>query len=263
MAPEVDHMPTRKALLYTHEAALPAACFDGTLMYTKDRLAQDPMVLQSTMREGTVVTLSIRLVEELMPTNWHYTQFFSIVLRKCMEGMQMQLIGRNYYDPGATVQLKQHKLELWPGYVTSIRQHENSMMLCCEISHKVLRMDTVLEQIAVITSRNKTNYRAAVEKELLGQVVMTRYNNATYRIDDIAWDQHPTDTFEGRKGNKMTFIEYYQNKYQKTIKDGKQPLLVSKPTLKNLRPVPSQVMIHCARQAQGPHIRGHQGPRPD
>ena len=138
MAPEVDHMPTRKALLYTHEAALPAACFDGTLMYTKDRLAQDPMVLQSTMREGTVVTLSIRLVEELMPTNWHYTQFFSIVLRKCMEGMQMQLIGRNYYDPGATVQLKQHKLELWPGYVTSIRQHENSMMLCCEISPKVL-----------------------------------------------------------------------------------------------------------------------------
>ena len=235
MAPEVDHTGTRKALLYTHEAALPAACFDGTLMYTKDRLAQDPMVLQSTMREGTVVTLSIRLVEELMPTDWHYTQFFSIVLRKCMEGMQMQLIGRNYYDPGSTVQLKQHKLELWPGYVTSIRQHENSMMLCCEISHKVLRMDTVLEQIAVITSRNKANYRAAVEKELLGQVVMTRYNNATYRIDDIAWDQHPTDTFEGRKGNKMTFIEYYQNKYQKTIKDGKQPLLVSKPTLKNLR----------------------------
>ncbi len=34
-------------------------------------------------------------------------------------------------------ELPRHKLEVWPGYVTSIRQHENNLLLCVDISHKV------------------------------------------------------------------------------------------------------------------------------
>ena len=36
--------------------------------------------------------------------------------------MKLELIGRDYFDPQAAILLKQYKLELWPGYVTSIRQ---------------------------------------------------------------------------------------------------------------------------------------------
>ena len=39
-----------------------------------------------------------------------------------MENMQLELIRRDYFDPKAAILLKQYKLELWPGYVTSIRQ---------------------------------------------------------------------------------------------------------------------------------------------
>ena len=39
-----------------------------------------------------------------------------------MENMQLELIRRDYFDPQAAILLKQYKLELWPGYVTSIRQ---------------------------------------------------------------------------------------------------------------------------------------------
>ena len=39
-----------------------------------------------------------------------------------MENMKLELIGRDYFDPQAAILLKQYKLELWPGYVTSIRQ---------------------------------------------------------------------------------------------------------------------------------------------
>ena len=235
MTPEVDHTATRKALLYAHEAVLPSALFDGTLLFTDTRLQPEPKVLQSTMREGTVVTINIRLVEELQPTDWHYMQFFSIVLRRCLEKMDLTQIRRDFFDPKAAVKLQQYKLELWPGYVTTIRQHEDSMMLCVEISHKILRMDTVLEQIAAISNRNRANYRAACERELLGQIVMTRYNNTTYRIDDIDWSAKPTDTFVGRKGETMSFIQYYQNKYGREVRDGGQPLLVSMPTLKDKR----------------------------
>ena len=52
---------------------------------------------------------------------------FNIVLRAAMEKLQLKLINRDYFDPKAAVPFSQHKLELWPGYVTSIRQHEQKM----------------------------------------------------------------------------------------------------------------------------------------
>jgi len=70
---------------------------------------------------------------------------------------------------------------------------------------------------------------------LLGCIVMTRYNNKTYRIDDIAWEKHPTDSFESSKGTPMTFIQYYEEKYNRTDRDGQQPMLVSMPTLREKR----------------------------
>ena len=63
---------------------------------------------------------------------------------------------------------------------------------------------------------------------------MTRYNNAMYRIDDIDWNHSPTDTFESRDGpGQISYIRYHEDKYGKTVQDGKQHLLVLIPTLKN------------------------------
>ena len=55
-----------------------------------------------------------------------------------------------------------------------------------------------------------------------------RYNNKTYRIDDIDWRKNPTATFETRKGT-TSFIDYYRDAYNIDIKDREQPLLVSMP----------------------------------
>ena len=46
-----------------------------------------------------------------------------------------------------------------------------------------------------------------------GFFILFRYNNKTYRVDDIKWDKHPTDTFKcTEKGVEVekSFIEYYQ-----------------------------------------------------
>lgn len=40
------------------------------------------------------------------------------------------------------VLIKDHRLELWPGYKTSIRQHEKDILMCVEVTHKVLRDKT-------------------------------------------------------------------------------------------------------------------------
>ena len=51
-------------------------------------------------------------------------QFFNIVWLSAME-KKLELIRRNYYNPKSSITLGLYKLELWPGYVTSIRQHES------------------------------------------------------------------------------------------------------------------------------------------
>ena len=138
MTPEVDIIGARKAAVHQHEAVLPAGMFDGTLYFTDTKLAQDPLVLLSTLRDGTV-TVTMRLVEEMLPTDYHYMQFFNIVLRRVMEGLDLKLVRRDYFDPGAARELKQFKLEVWPGYVTTIKQHESDLLRQMEKSHKILR----------------------------------------------------------------------------------------------------------------------------
>lgn len=39
---------------------------------------------------------------------------------------------------------------------------------------------------------------------------LVRYNNKTYRVDDIKWDGKPSDTFKLYDGSEITFAEYYQ-----------------------------------------------------
>ena len=130
-----------------------------------------------------------------------------------------------------------HKLEIWPGYVTSIRQHEDKILLCCEVTCKVLRTDTVYEQIQEIAKRSGgtgSTFHRNVEKVLLGAIVITRYNNKTYRIDEIAWDKNPTEQFADRNGTMSTLQKYYETKYNKAIRDPKQPLIITLPKVNRL-----------------------------
>lgn len=58
-------------------------------------------------------------------------------------------------------------------------------------------------------------------------MVITRYNNKTYRIDDIAYDKNPSNTFE-HGGVATSYIDYYKKQYNIEIRDLKQPLLISR-----------------------------------
>lgn len=54
-----------------------------------------------------------------------------------------------------------------------------------------------------------------------------RYNNRTYSVEDIDWSLNPSKTFESKNG-PITYIQYYKQQYDITIRDPKQPLLLCK-----------------------------------
>ena len=65
--------------------------------------------------------------------------------------------------------------------------------------------------------RRHTIYRQSLNsfqeecfKQLVGSVVITRYNNRTYRINDIDWNKTPRDSFTLFSGEEITFVDYYR-----------------------------------------------------
>jgi len=230
---ERTHM--KKALVRQHNATLPQYMFDGSILLCFNRLypeGGEPLVLFSRRENGAGghddCNITIKLVGEVHSTDHHYLQLLAIIQRQMMEKLGLELIGRNYYDPKAASLVREYCLEVWPGYITSIRQHENKILMCAEVSNKVIRTDTVFHQMGVIFQRRPPNYKGAVEKALIGSVVMTRYNKKTYRIDAIDWSLNPSCKFDCG-GTQKSYQDYYQEKYNCAVTDPKQPLLVSKP----------------------------------
>ena len=58
--------------------------FDGTVMFssTPVGMGSQPVQLTASKKGGGAVLISIRLVEELQHSDFHYIQFFNILLRK-------------------------------------------------------------------------------------------------------------------------------------------------------------------------------------
>lgn len=128
-------------------------------------------------------------------------------------------------------EIPQHKLEVWPGYVTAVQDYDGGLMLNCDASHRILRTNTardVLQDLMKLPD-GKRDFKVNAQKRLIGCVVLTRYNNKPYRIDDISFDSNPESTFTKADGSEITYIEYFKKSWQKDIQDKRQPLLVHRP----------------------------------
>lgn len=63
--------------------------------------------------------------------------------------------------------MPQHKLQLWPGYETSIGMFEGGILLCAEISTKVLRQDTVLDFLKQCANSRTLDWMVSIVYHLL------------------------------------------------------------------------------------------------
>ena len=155
--PDEDRTFIRKMLVRDVQNQLPKYMFDGTLLYTTTRLtssSKETVVLNTKRKsDDQMIEITIKEVGEIDPSDSQYLQFFNMVLRQCLERLGLQLLGRNYYDPRASKVLKDFKLEMWPGYETSIRQHEKDVLLCCDVSTKVTNFSRLFVSFFLTVSR--------------------------------------------------------------------------------------------------------------
>ncbi|NXJ77374.1 PIWL1 protein, partial [Trogon melanurus] len=228
-SPEMEARRLRSALLFQHEELIGKThAFDGSILFLPKRLNNKVTEVFSRTRNGEDVKITIRLTNELPPSSPTCLQFYNIIFRRLLKMLNLQQIGRNYYNPSDPVSIPNHRLVVWPGFMSSILQYEESIMLCVDVSHKILRSETVLDfMYSLYHQVEEQRFKDACTKELIGLVVLTKYNNRTYRIDDIDWDANPQCTFRKADGSEISFVDYYKRQYNQEIKDLNQPVLIS------------------------------------
>uniref|UniRef100_A0A8D2ZNA2 Piwi like RNA-mediated silencing 1 n=1 Tax=Scophthalmus maximus TaxID=52904 RepID=A0A8D2ZNA2_SCOMX len=226
--PPMESRRLRSALLFHHEETLGAArSFDGAMLFLPQRLHNKETVLHSETRNGEKVQITVTLTNELPPTSPMCIQFYNILFKRILRILNMQQIGRNYYNPKDSLSIPQHRLTIWPGYTTTILEYESAIMMCIDVSHKVLRSETVLDFMVNLKQQcGEQRFPEICTKELVGLIVLTKYNNKTYRIDDFAWDKTPCNTFT-RGDEEVSFKNYFKKQYNQDIADDNQVLLVS------------------------------------
>ncbi|XP_037037430.1 protein aubergine-like [Bradysia coprophila] len=226
-SPPIELRGLRNRLIFEQKSLLGGYLFDGTSLFLSVKLPHQVTQFTSSDRDGKSIRTTVEFTRPIDMTTTVSAQILNLILRRSMAVLHLQLIGRNFFDAMAKIDIPQHHLQLWPGYVTTIRQYETDIMLCAEVTNKVMRTDTVHDILLNCVQNERMNYKSAFKMAVVGMTVLTVYNNRTYYIDDVDFNSWPTDTFPTQRGD-VTFMEYYRNKYRLTIRNTRQPLLVAK-----------------------------------
>ncbi|XP_055607759.1 protein aubergine-like [Uranotaenia lowii] len=234
-SPPVESGKLMSSLIYTLKQTIGGYIFDGTQLFTRHKLKSDEIeVTTKDVRTDQQYLIKIRKVGVIDGTNETALMIFNMINRKAMSGLKLQLIGRNFFDPEAKVAINQFGIELLPGYVTSIRQHEQDILMCTELTHRVIRTDTCYNLFKSCFASGG-NWRDNYSRTILGTVVMTTYGrNKTYTVNDVEYNTTPESTFETQNG-KISFMQYFKERYNIIIRDPRQPMLVSRSKPRDIR----------------------------
>ncbi|XP_074837852.1 piwi-like protein 2 [Carettochelys insculpta] len=232
-SPDVECKSMRFAMMKEHRSVTgDVTAFDGSMLYLPIRLPQTVDLMCQRKTDGAEISIKIQMTKILEPSSDLCVPFYNVIFRRVMRILDMKLVGRNFYDPTSPTVLQQYRLQIWPGYSASIRRTDGGLFLLADVSHKVIRNDSVLDIMNAIYQQSKENFQDECTKQLTGNIVITRYNNHTYRIDDIDWNKTPKDSFTMSDGKEITFIDYYSKNYGITIRELDQPLLIHRPSEK-------------------------------
>ncbi|XP_063787875.1 piwi-like protein 2 isoform X5 [Pseudophryne corroboree] len=228
--PNVECRSMRFGMMKEHRPVTGnVTAFDGSILYLPIKLAQTVELESERKTDGQKIRITINMTKILEPSSDLCIPFYNVVMRRVMKILDMKLVGRNFYDPTSATVLQKYSLQVWPGFAASIRRTDGGLFLIADITHKIIRNDSVLDIMHILYQQNRENFQDEVMKQLVGSVVITRYNNRTYRIDDIEWNKSPKDVFTLSDGTNTTFLEYYSKNYGITIKEVDQPLLLHRP----------------------------------
>jgi hypothetical protein len=221
----------RQILMDNYGADLPkvesSILFDDNCIYSPSPLKVEQNV-DLQVKVGTkTYTVKIMSMTQVKSAD---AQMLNIVFNKALSACDLQRIGRGYFekkekDLSAFPKTKD-ALQIFPGYHTEVLSKlvasQRTLMNLVNIDpiSKVLCRDTVADVIYDIQGDEEgwtAPMRKEANKQLIGQIVYTRYNYQTYTIEGIDYARNAFTKFRARnrktgKEEEMTYVEYYKQK---------------------------------------------------
>lgn len=108
--PDVDNTRLRRGLLSEHRNLLGGYIFDGTVLFCTTKFKNMPnsvnvLELLTKSRSGENILIKIKHVGTVEAADNQQFQVLNLILRRAMEGLQLQLVSRNFFDPQAKVKM--------------------------------------------------------------------------------------------------------------------------------------------------------------
>ncbi|RWS28421.1 piwi-like protein 1 [Leptotrombidium deliense] len=234
--PDIESAKMRRAMIMDHKETLQASfIFDGQSNIKSTTLLEGTTELMSSRRtDNEPIKITVKHTGEISWNHPEMMRMYNTQMRRNLQHLKYLLIGRHFFDPSMRQMIPEHKLQLWQGLLTAINRHDGGILMVCDTVFKVVRTDTVYEILMDMLRRDRNNFKDNARRDLAGTIVMTSYNNRTYKIDDIAFDKSPMFEFERRHGT-TTIKDYYKEQYNINIRDDKQPLLQCLPSARDQR----------------------------
>lgn len=197
--------------------------FDGTILFLPHKLP-NPITKVNELNDDKRVEITIKYQGDRSMSDCIH--FFNLLFKQIMRTLDYIQFGKKLFNPKDPKIIPQHRLTIWPGYVTAVDEYDGGLMLMLDVSHRVLCNTTIHDLMVRIHANKNQDFRSTFLKSVIGSIVLAKHSNKTYTIDDVDFDKCPTDTFETNKG-PITYVEYYKAHYGIDIQDLKQPLLIS------------------------------------
>ncbi|KAF1743405.1 hypothetical protein MXB_3807, partial [Myxobolus squamalis] len=225
-SPNIESFRLRQGILCGQKQIVKSVlAFDGSTLYLPYKVDDTSVVTKTA--QGTDITMTVKYTASVAPGSPTAMVVLNIVFRKVMKLLDMKQIKRHHFLPKEAKTIANLGLEVWPGIAGSLNFFSNFPLYCVDVAHHVMRCENVYELIKKNLDNSNNPNRECIERAVNGNIVLTRYNNRTYRIDQLDWSKTPKTTFDLKDGKKISYIEYYKQHYNIIIEDEDQPLLVS------------------------------------
>lgn len=118
------------------------------------------------------------------------------------------------------------------GVRLALHPTQRGLLLNCDLSSRVTRTCTVLQEIARIGKAFPGKEKEVVSEEIKGTLCATTYaldrKRQTFKVKAVRYDLNPTSVIPSRPGQapgKLTFKEYIETRLHEKVTDLKQPML--------------------------------------
>jgi aubergine len=244
--------PVKRRIFYQLEDTLtlkfgPHIFTGGNLFSTKD-IGEAPHMIQSetpttddpdmTYVVQLLKVAALELDDILNPEKYNKKaetarQFFNVIVKKILRAGNLQPLGRiqKYFLESKAKRIEEFKMEVWPGYKTSINYLQGGLLLDIDYASKLLRTESVMACMDEIYNNCGTmeEYQQQCRQAIEGHSVLVRYGNKRlYVVDKIEFEKTPqTEIFTTPEGKDINLMNYYETRYGIKIKNSEQSLLLN------------------------------------